>query len=137
MPAHGTRSCYINNKCRHPSCVEANRAYIANRRHVIATAEPGTLPEPLNDVDRLFANLRQVIIDQQDPWRLHAACRGLNPTLFMSTNPADVASAADICSACPALSRCATYADQHAEKIGVWGGDDRSPKTRELTVAEV
>lgn len=56
-----------------------------------------------------------------EPWRADAACSapGLDPSLWFSTDPADVAAARLICLACPALLPCAEYG--RFEPYGVWG----------------
>jgi len=63
------------------------------------------------------------------PWRLHAACRGVDTELFYSpegerglARTARVRAAKAICATCPVKAPCAAYALQHQERYGVWGG---------------
>lgn len=40
MTEHGTRRCYVSNRCRRPECREANRVYMAARNRRIAYGHP-------------------------------------------------------------------------------------------------
>lgn len=71
------------------------------------------------------------------PWRLEAACRDTDPNTFYPqlsptdrwdrTDP-DVAAAMSLCRVCSAQVDCLTYALEHREDEGIWGGTD--PFTR-------
>ncbi|MFC9836448.1 WhiB family transcriptional regulator [Rhodococcus sp. NPDC127530] len=80
------------------------------------------------------ANLRSVHSDTWS-WRLRALCRSMDPYLFFA--PEDEPKgprvrrereAKRICSQCPVVDQCRTYALSARERYGVWGGtseDDR------------
>jgi WhiB family redox-sensing transcriptional regulator len=61
-------------------------------------------------------------------WQDHAACRGLDPTLFFPDEDADdaaVPAAADairICGGCGVREHCLETALARREPAGVWGG---------------
>jgi len=61
-------------------------------------------------------------------WREDAACRGANTDLFYSLAPADIATAADICSACPVRDECRAYGKTVSNGYGVWGGELAEPR---------
>lgn len=42
-------------------------------------------------------------------WTDNAACRGLPLGIFFSSAPADVATARQVCGACPVIDRCREY----------------------------
>jgi WhiB family redox-sensing transcriptional regulator len=65
------------------------------------------------------------------PWRLHAACRGVDTELFYSpegerglARTSCERAAKAIYAACLVKALCARYAVQHHERYGVWGGAD-------------
>lgn len=58
--------------------------------------------------------------------RQHARCsdpRGSYTTLFFSEDPIDIARAKAICARCDVRTLCLQQALEHAEPIGVWGGE--------------
>lgn len=67
-------------------------------------------------------------------WRDHAACKGVDWTLFFSDAEGGDAMrrmrpiAADNCASCPVLKRCAEYADDRRE-VGLWAGTYRTTRT--------
>lgn len=71
------------------------------------------------------------------PWRLDAACRDTDPNIFHPqlspkerwnrSDPA-VSVAMSLCRVCAAQVDCLTYALEHREEHGIWGGTD--PFTR-------
>ena len=54
-------------------------------------------------------------------WMDQAACATADPDAFTS----GAVGAAVLCIACPVVRACAQHADEHDERIGVWGGIDR------------
>ena len=66
---------------------------------------------------------------QQFEWQLHAACRGMDSAIFFHP-PAErnsqredrVARAKAVCSGCPAIAACRTWALHTMEPYGIWGG---------------
>ena len=57
-------------------------------------------------------------------WRLKAACRGLEPTIFYPDPDVedDALPAKAVCSECAVLESCLEYALGFREKDGIWGG---------------
>ncbi|WP_308116944.1 WhiB family transcriptional regulator [Pseudonocardia sp. WMMC193] len=66
---------------------------------------------------------------EQWEWQKHAACRGMDSTLFFhpeaERGPSRTAReqrAKQICAACPVLETCRRHALSAEEPYGVWGG---------------
>lgn len=62
-----------------------------------------------------------------DDWRDHAACRGEDPELFFpvgTTGPAldQIDAAKAVCHRCPVMMECLSWALDHGEPAGIWGG---------------
>lgn len=63
--------------------------------------------------------------DEDDDWRLSAACRGLDTSLWFPSEAGDSASnrlAKRICKTCPVQPQCLQFALDNNEPWGVWGG---------------
>lgn len=57
-----------------------------------------------------------------DSWSARAACRGLDPSVFFSSDDDDAGLAKAICDRCPVRQPCLEYALGEREHEGVWGG---------------
>lgn len=59
-----------------------------------------------------------------EPWRVQAACRGMDPNLFHpdSGGFAGQRAAKAVCWACPVREACLEYAVTNGERYGIWGG---------------
>lgn len=60
-----------------------------------------------------------------EDWTLDAACRGADPGVFYpDERRSDAANpeAITICARCPVARECLTYALEHREEHGIWGG---------------
>lgn len=62
---------------------------------------------------------------EREPWTEHAACRGLNPTLFFpegrgSNHLREAAKA--VCHGCPVRRECLDYAIEQRIHHGIFGG---------------
>lgn len=66
----------------------------------------------------------------RDDWLTHAACRGLNPTLFFPERGEPLTNAKQVCDTCEVTTECLGYAMRHMIKEGVWGG--KSERERRL-----
>lgn len=53
--------------------------------------------------------------------------------LWLSEDAADRALAAEWCTGCPITAACQAAAEANGEKFGVWGGRDRTPKSRKAS----
>jgi WhiB family redox-sensing transcriptional regulator len=82
------------------------------------------MAERTSSLARLFAT------EPENDWRPLAACKGIDPELFFSSdelpNKQDrierEASAKAICARCSVRSECLSYAIAAGERYGIWGG---------------
>ncbi len=60
------------------------------------------------------------------PWVERAACRGVDPDLWYSTDRASYehAQAVRICGDCDVKEQCLRIARKRRERFGIWGGVD-------------
>lgn len=65
-------------------------------------------------------------------WRLQAACRGLDPSIFYpsSEDEADAEPAKAVCEQCPIRQACLEHALARREKDGIWGGATEKERRR-------
>jgi hypothetical protein len=70
-------------------------------------------------------------------WVESAVCRSLDPELWFSETPSDIARAAAFCAVCPVRALCAERAEAAREQYGVWGGVKRNAKPERVRVVEV
>jgi hypothetical protein len=70
-------------------------------------------------------------------WVESAVCRSLDPELWFSETPSDIARAAAFCAVCPVRALCAQKAEDAREQYGVWGGVKRNAKPERVRVVEV
>ncbi|WP_372412013.1 WhiB family transcriptional regulator [Streptomyces luteireticuli] len=68
-------------------------------------------------------------------WRTNAACRDEDPELFFpigTTGPAvfQAREAKAVCSRCPVIDTCLTWALESREESGIWGGLDENQRRR-------
>jgi WhiB family transcriptional regulator, redox-sensing transcriptional regulator len=90
--------------------------------------------------------------EPENDWRAHAACKGIDPELFFSSEDLPdkrerierEQAAKAICGHCSVRADCLAYAIAAGERYGIWGGlnpqerraaarsrpDDRSPTER-------
>jgi WhiB family redox-sensing transcriptional regulator len=69
-------------------------------------------------------------IFDQAPWRLQAACRGVDPEIFASDLPEMKKTAKKICADCPVRDECLEYALANKEEGGIWGGLTHNQRVR-------
>jgi len=65
-----------------------------------------------------------------DDWRLDAACRDLDTSIFFPETDDAVATAKAICAACPVREACLEFALITRQDDGVWGGLDENERRR-------
>jgi WhiB family transcriptional regulator, redox-sensing transcriptional regulator len=63
-------------------------------------------------------------------WRQHAACRGLDPTIFYPPSDDESEVAKEVCTQCPVREACLEHALAVREKEGVWGGCNERERRR-------
>lgn len=80
----------------------------------------GSRSFPFDGVTRTPAFMR-------DPRRACAPENGIDPDLFFDNGKAE--QACYICGRCPFRNQCLSYAVQHHEEWGVWGGKSRKART--------
>jgi WhiB family redox-sensing transcriptional regulator len=56
------------------------------------------------------------------PWRQFALCRGADPGLWFPVEQDGGGEATTICWTCPVRTDCLTWAIEHNERKGIWGG---------------
>lgn len=66
-------------------------------------------------------------------WSDRAACLGAEPDLFFPVGNSgvavsDTAAAKAICSSCPVIGECRSYAFHSRQAFGVWGGMDEDER---------
>ena len=68
--------------------------------------------------------------EAENDWRQDAACSGMDPEYFFSSEeiaakrerPEREAGAKDICARCEVRDECLAYAIEAGERYGIWGG---------------
>jgi WhiB family redox-sensing transcriptional regulator len=60
--------------------------------------------------------------DDDDNWRVRAACRDAEPELWYPDNPRDAWLGVWVCNGCPVRQECLAYAQARREPYGTWGG---------------
>lgn len=93
-----------------------------------------TMTQRVSPLARLFA------VEPENDWRSGAACSGLDPELFFSSE--DIvnkqerhereAAAKQVCGECAVTQSCLRYAIDAGEKYGIWGG--LNPQERRAVV---
>jgi len=64
-----------------------------------------------------------VIPGTSDPdWRWRALCAEVDPELFFPKKGMPTAAARRVCAACEVRTECLTWALEHDQEHGVWGG---------------
>lgn len=82
------------------------------------------MSERTSPLARLFA------VEPENDWRLQAACRGIDPELFFSSDEIvnrqerteREAEAKAVCTRCVVRDPCLSYAVAAGERYGIWGG---------------
>lgn len=64
-------------------------------------------------------------------WRDHAACRGLDTSLFFPGQGESVIEAKQVCTSCPVRIQCADYALDSGQRFGIWGATTERDRRRE------
>lgn len=61
---------------------------------------------------------------EPEPWRDHAACKGMPRDLFFPKHvgKSTTAAAKQVCASCPVREDCLDYATRTRQTFGVWGG---------------
>ena len=62
-------------------------------------------------------------------WQENAACKNMDPNLFMSSKAIDISAARAVCLGCIVIRECLSYALANDEK-GIWGGSTEKQRRR-------
>lgn len=119
--------------CRCGTCKQSNTLRMALYREAKSGANVVAIDRIEPRGRRAGPNRR--LIDDRPEWMADAACKGLDPDLFVppvakgpgGDNRYDEARA--VCGRCTVRSECLEYAIVNRETFGVWGGT--TPKQRE------
>lgn len=55
-------------------------------------------------------------------WREHALCAQTDPEAFFPEKGGSTREAKKVCQSCPVRTECLSYALDHDERFGIWGG---------------
>ena len=83
-----------------------------------------TMTQRMSPLAKLF------VTEPENDWRAQAACRGIDPELFFSSDEIvnrqerleREAEAKDVCQKCSVRRDCLSYAVSAGERYGIWGG---------------
>jgi len=67
---------------------------------------------------------------EPEPWTQFAACRNMPANLFFPEQGQSTTEAKAVCAECAVRERCLTYALDHHERYGIWGGLSARERTR-------
>ena len=62
------------------------------------------------------------LLDAPGNWTEQALCAQTDPQIFFPDKGGSTRQAKDVCSRCPVAAECLSYALEHNERFGVWGG---------------
>jgi WhiB family redox-sensing transcriptional regulator len=80
--------------------------------------------------DRTSSLARLFAVEPENDWRPEAACRGIDPELFFSSDEIvnkqerqeQEKAAKTVCARCTVRAQCLSYALEAGERYGIWGG---------------
>ena len=85
-------------------------------------------------MDQYRADRAEIDIDPQGvpTWRDDAVCRGFEISVFFpdESDAAAITHAKEICGTCPVRQDCLSYAVEHNQTDGIWGGTTRQERRR-------
>lgn len=67
---------------------------------------------------------------EPQPWRQHAACKGMNPDLFFPSRGESSREAKATCRSCTVRTECLEHAIAADIRNGVWGGESERARRR-------
>lgn len=65
-----------------------------------------------------------------DWWKVHAACRGMDPDIFHPVFDTEAPEAKAVCARCTVRVPCLDFALVTRQEYGVWGGLDEDERRR-------
>lgn len=79
----------------------------------------------LDDNFRRFCDtIAEIVVERRSEWRQHAACRGLDVSMFYAErgDHQTYEAAKDVCAQCSVVDECAEHARDNSLRTGIWGG---------------
>ncbi|HEX4432818.1 MAG TPA: WhiB family transcriptional regulator [Frankiaceae bacterium] len=70
-----------------------------------------------------------------EPWTEIALCLQVDPEMFFPERGGSTREAKRICTGCDVRTECLTYALEHTERFGIWGGLSERERRRILRAA--
>lgn len=83
-------------------------------------------------IDPIENLLRHIRRGPWEPWRLKAACRGMDPDFFHPRFRADHGDPLSVCHRCPVSEQCHEHAVEYEERFGVWGAEPEKERRVEI-----
>lgn len=66
------------------------------------------------------------------PWTINAVCSQTDPESFFPEKGGSTREAKSVCARCTVAAECLTYALEHEERFGIWGGLSERERRRLL-----
>ena len=79
-------------------------------------------------------DLAELVHGRRPPWQSRAACRGMDPSVFVIAHGGNGDRARAVCADCPVVGECAAYGEATGSP-GVWGGVLRGSRARRASAA--
>lgn len=109
---------------------------VRNPMPTLCRAPREITPRPLGPVAAAaHAELGRAVTVLADQ-NIRTPCQGEDSHFWFSESTEDRTEAARRCAPCPILDLCNTTAKVARERWGVWGGRDRTPKPKSVTLTE-
>jgi WhiB family redox-sensing transcriptional regulator len=70
----------------------------------------------------IAAAIHGTYTNADDRWQERALCAQTDPEAFFPEKGGSTREAKKICEVCPVREQCLTYALEHDERFGIWGG---------------
>jgi WhiB family redox-sensing transcriptional regulator len=131
-PAGLPRAKVAGEGLRSPTGLDQTEVTVMATTTVTPSPRRVTEPAAAAEVRAARTTLRRTRDDAEDVpegprWKRSAACREMPTALFFPAGNfylarLDEERAKALCSSCPVRARCLTYAIEHQEPYGVWGG---------------
>ena len=85
-------------------------------------------------MDQVTTDVTEIDFDPDNllTWRDDAVCRGFDISVFFpdESDSKSIAHAKEICASCPVQQECTSYAVEHNQTDGIWGGTTRQERRR-------
>jgi WhiB family redox-sensing transcriptional regulator len=75
-------------------------------------------------------------VENNVSWQARALCAETDPEVFFPEKGASTRAAKKVCRACEVRTTCLSYALDHGERFGVWGGLSERERRQVTTVPD-